>query len=287
MRIKRIEPYLFLVPALFFVVLFLILPIVDTIRNSFGKVDLINGFMNWIGFENYKLLFTPEFMGILAKTLIWVIGSMIPVIIFGVLIALLLNKPFPGVKWVRVLVIVPWLIPEAFAATMWLWVLNTEYGFLNNILLSLGIIDESIGFLSASTAMFTVILVRVWKATPFIIMTTLAALQTIPKDVEEAAILEGATGWKYVYHIVLPHLKIVLPVSIVILTTWTLKIFDTIFIMTGGGPMKATETISIAIYNSAFLGLDLGSASVMAIVTVLMVLLMSIYIFKKQEEDLM
>lgn len=282
---KRTEPYLFLMPTIVFFAAFLFVPLADLVRYSFAKVDMVNGFEGWVGLANYKQLFTKDFLEILGRTMIWLMGSMIPMIVFGIALALLLHKPMPGIHLFRIVAIVPWLIPEAFSATMWLWVFNPQYGLVNNVLLKTGIIHQPIGFLTTSSAMLTVIVVRVWKGTPFIIMTALAALQTIPKDVEEAAALDGATRWRYFFHVVFPFLRPVLLVSALILSAWTLKIFDTIFVMTHGGPMRQTEIISIAIYDKAFVNSDLGEASVFAIVTLLLVLLLSMFTFNKQGDE--
>lgn len=198
--------------------------------------------------------------------------------------ALVLDKPIKGRGFFRSIIIIPWIIPHVFAGAMWGWVVNPQFGLLNQLLLKLNLITQPISFLSPKLALFTVIIVRIWQGTPFVIMAMLAALQTIPKEVEEAASLDGAAGFTKFRYITLPHIAPVLSVVTLILSAWTLQIFDVIYVMTGGGPVRATRTVAIEIFMKAFAERDLGSASVVAIFTMMLIIMLSIFQIRYSED---
>lgn len=216
--------------------------------------------------------------------MIWFVGSITGMIICGIIMALVLDKPIKGRGFFRSIIIIPWIIPHVFAGAMWGWVVNPQFGLLNQLLLKLNLITQPISFLSPKLALFTVIIVRIWQGTPFVIMAMLAALQTIPKEVEEAASLDGAAGFTKFRYITLPHIAPVLSVVTLILSAWTLQIFDVIYVMTGGGPVRATRTVAIEIFMKAFAERDLGSASVVAIFTMMLIIMLSIFQIRYSED---
>lgn len=278
---NKILPYAYITPPIILLLVVLGIPLINLIWYSFSKVSFVGEFQSWVGIENYRYLLSNQFFQTILRTIIWVIFAMSGMFIFGTIIALCLNKPIPGRGLLRAAVIVPWVIPHVFSATMWTWVLNSNNGIINNILLALNIIDSPIGFLSFNTAMASVIWIRIWKGTPFIIMSVLSSLQSIPSEVEEAANLDGACGIKYFWYILLPHLKPVMIMCGIILLAWSITTFDIIYVTTGGGPLRATEIVSISIFNEAFVRMNLGRASAIAIFTMAIISVAAVFLMRK------
>lgn len=278
-------PYIYLIPAVVIIVAIFAIPLFNLLWYSFAKVDLIGNFRGWVGLKNYEYLLTPEFGKTLVRTLIWVVCGIAGIFLVGTTLALALNKPIPGRGFFRTVVIIPWVIPHVFAGTMWSWVLNSSNGIVNTILLSLGIINQPISFLGADLALATVIFIRIWKGVPFLVMSLLSALQTIPSEVEEAARLDGALGLKYFWHITLPLLKPVMIMSGTILMAWSFTIFDLVYVITGGGPLNVTELLSITIYKKAFINSDLGGAAAIAIFTMIFVSIIAFFLMRHNAKE--
>ena len=288
MKLKRRKgrlPYIYLTPAIIVMIAIFAIPLVNLNRNSLAKVNLIGKFQKWVGFKNFSYIATPEFMATLGRTGIWVVFGLLGIFIVGTILALCLNKPLPGRTFMRTVVIIPWVIPHVFAGTMWSWVLNSSNGIINTILMNLHIIDKPIGFLGVDLALVTVIFIRIWKGVPFLVMSLLSALQTIPTEVEDAAKLDGALGIKYFTHITLPLLKPVMVMSGTILMAWSITIFDLVYVITGGGPLNATELLSITIYKKAFVNSDLGGAAAIALFTMALVSIIAFFLMKHNVKE--
>ena len=280
---KTLEPYLFIFPTVLLFLLILMIPLFNLAKFSLGDANIIEGYTGWNHFENYKYLGDPEFLNSIWVTLVYVLFGVLGVVVFGLLVSLALNKPMRGRGVFRAIVIIPWVVPQVFAASMWSWVVNPQFGFLNQLLMGLHIISEPISFLSQHTALITVIVVRIWQGTPFMIISLLAALQSIPDDIEEAAALDGANPFQKFFYITLPYIRPVLVTSTMIITAWTVQIFDTVYIMTGGGPLRSTQLVALEIYQKAFQESDLGTASAIALVTLLLIGLLCLRNFTKKE----
>lgn len=257
----RLEPYAYLLPTMVLFVLILAIPVVNLIRYSLGDSNIVQGYKEWNAFENFKYLASSKFLGSVKITLIYVLFGVLGVVLFGTIMAVVLDKPLKGLGVFRAIAIIPWVVPQAFAATMWRWVLNAQFGFINQFLLTLGLIDKNISFLSEpKMALATVIVVRIWQGTPFMIISLLAALQTVPEDIYEAAALDGVNPFQRFFCITLPHILPVMLTTTLIVTAWTMQIFDTVYIMTGGGPARGTQLVALEVYAKAFLQDDLGTA---------------------------
>ena len=273
---QTIEPYVYLLPTIILFVFILAIPISNLIKYSLGDSNIIQGYKEWNHFENFKYLTNKKFLGSVKVTAFYVIFGVAGVVFFGTIMALALDKPLKGLGIFRAIAIIPWVVPQAFAATMWRWVLNAQFGFLNQLLLTLGLIKENISFLSdPNMALATVIVVRIWQGTPFMIISLLAALQTVPEDIYEAAALDGVNPLQRFSYITLPHIMPVLLTTTLIITAWTMQIFDTVYIMTGGGPARGTQLVALEVYAKAFQQDDLGTACaislcILAMLTILM-----------------
>lgn len=258
------------------------MPLFNVFKFSLGDSNIIEGFKAWNSFENFEYLTTTKFLKSLGVTAIYVIFGVLGIVIFGTLVSLTLNKPMPLRGLFRCIVIIPWVVPHAFAASMWSWVLNSQFGFINQLLMKLNLITEPLSFLSDGMALPTVIMVRIWQGTPFMIISLMAALQMIPSDIEEAAKLDGASALQKFRYITLPYLKPVLTTTTLIVTAWTIQIFDTVYIMTGGGPARQTQLVALEIYNKAFLDYDLGTSCAIAIVVLFIVGVIGFFKFRNE-----
>ena len=199
----------------------------------------------FIGLANYlEVLNDPIFPTAVKNTFIWTIGVTFGQVILGAYFALLTHRRFPGRWLVRVLVILPWVLPGIVGAITWRFMYHQELGLINNVLRSVGLGHLAQSWLgNAQTAMLAAIIVGIWKGFGFYALMFLAGLQTIPTQLYEAAKIDGANGRQQLFKITLPLLRPVAVTSTVLGLIWTSNYFDAIFILTGGGPARATETL--------------------------------------------
>ncbi len=234
----------------------------------------------FVGLGNYQASLTdPAFHQSVKVTLIFVVAAVTLEIGLGLLIALVLNREFRGRNLVRMLALLPWAVPAVVNGIMWKWILNPSYGALNGLLLSLGLIDRYIIWLgSPYSALAMVVLADVWKETPFIMLLFLAALQTIPRDLYEAARVDGASSLQSLFRITLPLIRPMLFVALALRTIWALKSFDLIYTLTAGGPSNGTSVIGYYTYLKSFVSLQLGrGAAVAYILTAVVIFLVLLY----------
>lgn len=283
-RRKRLDwrPYAYILPAVLVLVAVYFVPLLDALRFSFTNARLITGTGDWVGLDNYRALFTHEFAVVLGRTVLWLVLGVAGSLVVGVAMALILEKPIRGRVIFRVLFTLPWIFPDAIAATMWKFALHPGWGIVNSMLSTVGAISEPINFFSTENALWSVILVRIWKGAPFIFLAVLAGLQAIPKEIDEAAYTDGATPWQRLIYIKLPMLKPVLWASGTILAAWTLVIFDLVFVLTGGGPLGTTEILSMTIYDAGFSDGKIGLASAVSIVAIALVSVFSYFYVRRE-----
>ncbi|GKI15843.1 sugar ABC transporter permease [Oscillospiraceae bacterium] len=283
---EKAEPYLYLLPTIVLFVFILAVPLFNLFKYSLGDSNIIQGFKGWNGFQNFAYLVSPKFLGSMWVTIVYVFFGVIGVVVCGTIVSLALDKPIPGRGVFRAIAIIPWVVPQAFAASMWSWVVNAQFGFINQLLRSMHLIENNLSFLSEHTALATVIVVRIWQGTPFMIISLLAALQTIPEDIQEAADLDGVTAFQRFRFITLPYIKPVLVTTTLIITAWTMQIFDTVYIMTAGGPARSTQLVALEIYAKAFQQDDLGTACAIALCVLGIIALLSLNNLKKERGDM-
>lgn len=275
---KNVWPYLLLAPALIIMMAVVFVPICNAIIMSFKNYNLTRpNKMGFIGLDNYKKLLTDKlFWSSLRRTVIWVVFGVGFQFIFGFILALLLNKNFPGRGLARSLSLIPWVTPGVLIALMWSLIMDGNYGVLNDILKRLGIISENVAFLAGKqTSMPSVILAIVWQGIPFFALMLLAGLQGIPNEFYEAADIDGATGLQKLFYITVPSLKNTIMVTMMLRIIWVANSVDVIFNMTEGGPAYSTQTLSVYIYKLAS-NLNMGYASALAIVLMLLLLIVAI-----------
>ncbi|CAI0695654.1 Inner membrane ABC transporter permease protein ycjO [Serratia entomophila] len=280
---ERRQAWVLLAPMLLMMLLLTAWPLCRTLWLSFTDAALVGdgATPGWIGADNYLYALTdPDFRAALWRTLYFTLVSVAFEGVIGVLVALLLNQQFHGRNLLRVLVILPWALPTIVNATMWRLNFNPDYGSINALLTQLGLIGQYRSWLGdPSSALNAVMLADIWKNYPLIALLTLAALQSIPDDLYEAARLDGASAWRRFRAITLPAILAPLAVALVLRTIDAFKVFDIIYVMTRGGPMDSTKTLSFFVYQESFSYLRAGSGAAYAVLmTLLCGLLIALYL---------
>ncbi|MBI5667777.1 MAG: sugar ABC transporter permease [Chloroflexi bacterium] len=251
---ENLLAYLFLAPAIIAIVLVLFYPILNLLITSFYSRPTFTRPSTFIGIKNYlEVLNDPIFPLAVKNTVIWTFGVTIGQVILGMYFALMLHRRFPGRWLARMLVIVPWVLPGIVVAVTWRFMYSQDFGLINLVLRSIGLEQFAQSWLgSRETAMIAVIIVGIWKGFGFYALMFLAGLQTIPTELYESARIDGAGERQQLRYITLPLLRPVAITSTVLGLIWTSNYFDAIFVLTGGGPARSTETLPMFIYNTAF-----------------------------------
>ncbi|WP_404406685.1 carbohydrate ABC transporter permease [Pelagibacterium halotolerans] len=250
---------IFLIPMIVALLIVAGWPLLRSIYFSFTDASLTNLYDHeWVGFANYLnwrtlesgrtifrgTLVDPDWWNAVWNTMRFAVVSVSLEAVFGMIVALVLNAEFKGRGIVRAAILIPWAIPTIVSARMWGWMLNDQFGILNDLFLSLGLISQKIAWTAnADTAMTAVLMVDIWKTTPFMALLILAGLQMIPKDIYEAADIDGVHPVKQFFRITLPLVRPALMVAIIFRLLDAMRIFDLIYVLTPNS--SATETMSI------------------------------------------
>ncbi|WP_027409012.1 carbohydrate ABC transporter permease [Anoxybacteroides tepidamans] len=244
---------------------------------------------NFIGLKHYKdSLSDPRLWKALWNTTSFTVISVAIELVLGLGIALLINKAFFGRGLVRATILIPWAIPTAVSALMWKFLYDGQNGIVAKYFADLGLIDRMGDLLTNETgAMFSVIFADVWKTTPYMALLLLAGLQTIPSSLYEAASIDGATKWQQFIKITLPLLKSSILVALLFRTLDAFRVFDLIYVLTGGGPANSTETISILAYKVMFSQTNFGGGSALAVIVFICVAIISMIYIKLLGADLL
>ncbi|OLM28581.1 Various polyols ABC transporter, permease component 1 [Pseudonocardia sp. Ae717_Ps2] len=257
-----------LLPALIFTIIVTQLPFLVTIWYSLQSWNLVNpGSQQFVGFDNYVTVFTDsQFRGVALNSVLLTLGAVAVAMVLGLAIALLLNRAFVGRGIVRTLIITPFLITPVAGALLWKTVLfDPTYGLVNFVLGPFGAGQTDWVSTFPRTA---VIIALVWQWTPFMMLLILAGLGSQPPEVLEAARMDGATGFAVFREVTLPHLRRFIELGVVLGAIYLVNTFDTIYMMTQGGPGTASANLPFYIYQRAFLGFDIGESAAMGVVTV-------------------
>lgn len=267
-------------PALIIMLIVAAYPIIRSFWISITTYNLKEpaGAGEFVGIDNYLANLTdPAFWHSLWVTVVFVAMAVTFEVSLALALALFLNRPFRGQGWMRILVLLPWAIPPVVVGVMWKWILNPSYGALNGLLTQFGLIDSYIIWLGEPfRALLIVALVDTWKETAFIMLMILAALQSVPKDLYEAARVDGASAWRILWGITIPLIRPTLFVVISLRTIWALKSFDLIYTITSGGPSEGTTVLGYYTYIESFvrLRLDRGSSAAFIMAAIVMVIVL-------------
>ncbi|WP_454191314.1 carbohydrate ABC transporter permease [Paenibacillus sp. Marseille-Q7038] len=284
LKLKNINTtgLLFILPAILVVVLLLIYPILSSVFYSFTSRHLIREHFDWIWLKNFVFVLTnPDFYAAFLNSIKWTVFSIIGQLLCGFILALSLNKIPKYSGLFRVLLIIPWAFPAIVIAFSWKWILNDVYGFLPNLLTTIGITNSNINFFADPALVFVaVVFINVWFGTPLFMVNILSALKTIPMEQYEAAVMDGASGWQSFKYITLRHVRGVIGLLLVLRTIWIFNNFDLLYLITGGGPSDLTTTIPIFAYKVGWGMKQLGVASAITIILLVFLLLLCLGFFK-------
>lgn len=252
-------------------------PLMQTISLSFSDAGLVASGGNFIGIENFtKNLGSKAFQSAFLNTAWFTLLSVGAELVLGVLVALLLNQQFRGRMLLRALMILPWALPTVVNAILWRLIYNPEYGALNSALLQLGIIDSYRSWLGQpQSAMLAMVVADVWKNFPIVALICLAALQSVPRETQSAALVDGAGPLSRFRFVIWPYLAGPLMIALVLRTIEAFKVFDIIWVMTRGGPANSTRTLSILVYQEAFSFQRAGSGASLALIVTLFVMVLA------------
>ena len=264
----RLFGTLLLLPATGIVGGFIFLPVIQSVYYSFFNFKLTRKKLPlvWNNFDNYRGLWeSGKLQNAFGITFLFMVMVVIAVIILGFIMSLVMNRGRGGERLSRSLALLPWATPTVIVALLWSWMFQAEYGIVNFILLKLHIIAEPLSFLvNPDTALGAVAVAAVWRQLPFMFIMLLAGLQGIPKEMYEAANIDGASPLHSFVHITLPFLRNVIRSSVLVSIITNFKQFPLFWTMTGGGPMNKTETLAILTYKNAFVNLNFGAGAAVA-----------------------
>lgn len=274
---------LLIAPTVLVFTLVIVYPLISAIYLSLFSIYTPTLEGEWVGLANYqRLLAKGEFWISLRNTLVWTVGTLSLQIVMGVAMALVLNQNLLFRPLARSLVLFPYFVSTVVAVLVWRWVFNDLYGILNHTLMRLGILDMPLDWLgSMPNAMLSIILVGAWKYFPFVVIAVLARLQSIPDALYEAAKIDGAGPIARFLDITLPQLRDVLVVIVMLRAIWDFKEFDLIFLLTGGGPVVSTQTLSLMVYKEAFALNQMGAASAVAVLMMLVMLVFMVVYLRR------
>ena len=281
--------YLYVLPLLLWLAGTILYPLISAVALSVQDIKVIGTQGQFVGLENYaRLIGNDSFWEALGRSVLWVVGNALAQTLAAFGAALLLNGRFRGRGLARIWIILSWIVPAVVVVIIWRWLLSSS-GVVNYLLMTLGLTAEPIGFFSTrTTAMISVALINAWRWFPFMAVTLLAALQSIPRELYEAAEVDGATAWRRFWSLTFPLLQPVLFVLGLVGTLMSFNVFDVIWLLTGGGPSNATTTLPVLIYDTAFTKYRLSQAAAISVVAGLLLLIFAALFIRfmapKQEE---
>jgi multiple sugar transport system permease protein len=279
MQSRVLRGYMFATPLLAVLAVAILMPAVYNTMVAFFHYNAMRSTWSFAGFDNFTRLFASDaFWGSFTVTLIWVLGNVTLQLAIGLAVALALNRitrfrgPFSAI------LLVPWVSSFVVVAVLFLWIYNPQLGVLNDLLLKLHVIDRPIGWLaSPATAQISLILANTWKFFPLVMITLFTGLQDIPRDVGEAASIDGASKLQILRHVTIPLLAPSIATAVLLSTIWAYNTFTLPIIMTAGGPLRATEVMGLYIYKLAFDAFDFGGAAAASLVLFVQILVVTVF----------
>jgi multiple sugar transport system permease protein len=258
--------------------LLILVPVLHAIELSLYQSESFISARTWVGLGNYlRVLSDAVFWHAFVIGLVFAITTIVAQVVLGVLFALLLDQPFPGRPLVRGITVLPYLLPTVVVAVIFQWLLDGGLGLFTIWAQNMGF-GRPAWFENPVSAMLILIVVSVWTWTPFVTVCFLAALQTVPRSLYEAARVDGASAWKRFWHITIPMLAPMLTVIVLLRSIWMFNKFDIVWLMTKGGPLSATEHLPVLAYRRAFSQFDVGGGAAIATLSFLVLtVLIAVY----------
>ena len=274
---RRVTGFLFVLPAVLFMLVFFIFPLLMTVWMSFHDWPLL-GVPVFIGIKNYvTMLQDGQFWASLWFTTQYTVMVTVPIFVLAFLLALLVNLPLAGIGIFRTAYFVPVVIGLGTSSLLWVWLLNDRVGIINTLLSDLGLIDKPIVWLAQkNTAILAIIVSVVWKTVGFTMILLLSGMQAIPDDIYQAAMVDGASYWNRLTHIMLPLLRRTIALALVLSVIGSYLAFDQFYIMTRGGPQNQTITTVYWIFNNSFTYFKMGYGAALSLVLLVILALLSV-----------
>lgn len=282
---------LFILPGILMLGIVIVYPIISNISLSFTNSHLLRQTFSFVGLRNYReLLSDPNFYSSLGVTVIYTLGALVVQFTLGMICGLLLDGTW--LKWnglFRTLIYIPYTLPIIVVTLLWRWMLNRFYGVMSGILISTGLMEQSISWLSnPATVMPITMLVTAWFGYPLIAVSVLAGLQTIPREYYEVAQINGARYRHVFWYVILPSIRRIVTIMLLLRTIWIFNTFDLVYLLTGGGPSRRTEVLTIYGYNLGWSNFQLGKTAALSVILLLiLVVLISMYlrVFRMEDEQ--
>ncbi len=273
--------YFLILPALVLITLLDLYPVIEAVVVSLQSQNIMRPNPDgWVGLAHYRraLFDEPTFWSSLWRTCVWTAGSVAGAYLLALGLALLLNMQVRARAFFRAILLIPWVMPEVSTALIWKWLYGDQFGVLNFLLLRAGLVDMPVQWLAdPNTAMMSVIAVQIWKLYPVMFIVLLAALLNVPKELSEAATIDGATPLQRFRFITFPFIRSTSIVITLLASIWTFHSFDLVYLLTGGGPASATKILPVLIYDKAFWGLEIGYASALGVLMLVCLLIISVF----------
>mgnify|MGYP003253866238 CR=1 FL=1 len=276
-------PYLLISPAVILIVGVMLYPLCKTFYLAFQNYNPAMPFANgFCGFDNFiKIFTTGEFYSALVVSLKWVVAEVILQVVFGMIVALILNQKFRGRGFFRALVFVPWAMSGVLTAVLFSLIYNQNYGVLNDLLTKIGLISENVAWLASTKVILgAVVVAELWRGIPFFAISLLAGMQGLSQDVYEAARVDGANKIKTFIYVTLPLLKDTIVLTTLLRTIWEFNSVDLIYSLTGGGPVGKTTTLSMLIANQALTTNNYGYGSAISVVSFFILAIIAVIYMK-------
>ncbi|WP_109477374.1 sugar ABC transporter permease [Paraburkholderia sp. C35] len=279
---------IFALPALLAFVVVILIPFAKSLKLSLFRYTIDTPEPQFVGFDNFvKLLRDPTIVSVCLNTLMFVVSATLLTMIISLAWALMMNQAFKGRAFVRAASLLPWVLPSTVTAFLAAWIFNGQYGVLNAILLSTGLISEPITWLAERHgAMACVVVTKVWLSVPLFMAFFLAGLQSVSQDQVDAARVDGCENLGVLWHVVLPHLAPTLIIVMILGTMGNLQAFDVIYALTEGGPVGATTMLSVEVYKQAFENWDMGMACAVGVLWFVLIAVPTVFylraLFKRE-----
>ena len=279
-RRRHLLPYMLALPIVLYEIALIVYPIIQGVLGSFQQIELAaNSPPTWVGLKNYQRMFSdPDFWKVMEVTLIFTVLVIVVAIGAGLATALLFNRTFRFRPLARAMLMLPWAFPEVPVVMIFVWILSPQFGVVNLLVRWIPGVTTNPQWLQVpSLAMAWVVLIASWKAFPFYSLVILAALQSVPQEIYEAAKVDGAGPLQLFWSITLPSISTTLELLIVLASIFSFKRFTIIYLMTGGGPSGSTETIVMRIFNTAFRFYDYSYATALGVAGFVVSLVIAIF----------
>ena len=271
---STVEPYIWILPSVILMAIFIIVPNGFVFRMAFSQVTKAGLIKGFAGFDNFsKVLGSSKFTMVLKNTVVWTVLVVVLSTVLGFILALILNNQFKGRKVARAIVVFPWATTLVIQASAWKFIINTDYGALNTLLKTLGIIQTNVNWTPTPDAFFAwEIACGIFVTIPFVCFTALSGLQSIDSSLYEAAIVDGASYWQKLFHITLPLVKPSLTVATVLNIIYVFNSFPIVWTITKGDPASRTDTLVTYLYKLAFYNGKQGEAAAVSVIGFLILL---------------